>query len=300
MIPDAYWKIESEASRRIRLQRGRLMPGRATETFSATRQIETGIALAMLFGIRRVYRLAFPSAPAGVEFGYESDVSLAMWVARASNLSPEVRKIAERVPEIARAQANRLVDVGRGMVNAELSRVPAADRAVVVEAASDHMHVNPVKAGGEAVVSIKGIRRRFDRAAEMAVYSAFHDGMAAAATLPDVARAIPLWRDVAVGDAVTRGRPDGLYPEPHRHFQFSGYVNTMAEYRRLGIVPPLGPHCRCTLDPVDRAEAESLGYLAPNGTIDARAVNAHNGDRQRLVDAGIVPDRGWRRMMTVA
>lgn len=300
MIPDAYWKIESETSRRVRSQRGRLFPGRPTETVTATRQIEIGIALAMLFGIRRVYRMAFPDLPAGAEVGYDGDVSLAMWVARAANISPEVRRIAERVPEIARGQSVRLVEVGRGMLNAELSKVPVADRGVVVEAASDHMHINPLKAGGEAVVRIKGIRKRFDRAAEMAVYSAFHDGMSEAASLPGVVRAIPLWRDVAVGDPATRGRPDGLYPEPHRHFQFGGYVNTMAEYRRRGLVPPLGPNCRCTLEPIDRSEAQSLGYLSPNGAIDARAVSLHNGERQRLADAGLVPDRGWRRMSTVA
>jgi SPP1 gp7 family putative phage head morphogenesis protein len=39
------------------------------------------------------------------------------------------------------------------------------------------------------------------------------------------------------------------------HRAFDGYVGTMADFDRLGISPPLGFNCRCSLIPVPAAEA---------------------------------------------
>lgn len=77
------------------------------------------------------------------------------------------------------------------------------------------------------------------------------------------------------------------------HRAFDGYVGTMADFDRMGIGPPAGFNCRCALIPVPAAMAVDKGWTRPDGTLDYAAIKRHNGARQRLLDAGQIPDPGF-------
>lgn len=77
------------------------------------------------------------------------------------------------------------------------------------------------------------------------------------------------------------------------HKAMDGYVGTMADFDRMGISPPCGFNCRCTLIPVPAAMAMDKGWLRPNGSLDYAAIKRHNGRRQRVIDARQIPDPGF-------
>lgn len=77
------------------------------------------------------------------------------------------------------------------------------------------------------------------------------------------------------------------------HLAMDGYVGTMQDFDRMGIAPPCGFSCRCALIPVSAAEAIDRGFTRPNGTLDYAAIRAHNGARQRIIDARQIPDPGF-------
>jgi hypothetical protein len=108
-------------------------------------------------------------------------------------------------------------------------------------------------------------------------------------------RAVPvLWRIVEVMDARTRGNPQGIYRHDGFHWQVNGYANTMDEIVRQGLIPPCGVNCRATLRPVSADAARRAGLVREDGTVDHAAVREANGERQRYIDLGLYPDRGFR------
>ena len=142
---------------------------------------------------------------------------------------------------------------------------------------------------------IRDHARIAELAAKQAAYIAFNDAIAVIASSPDGVARFPLWMIEETMDEVTRGNPGGRYPEPHRHWQFTGYVNTMAEIRRQQIVPPNGFNCRASMRHVSMTEATNLG-LVTGGRIDPAKIRLRNGERQDLIDTGKYPDLGWIRV----
>lgn len=78
------------------------------------------------------------------------------------------------------------------------------------------------------------------------------------------------------------------------HAMMDGYVNTIDEFKRQRIVPPSGFNCRGTMRGVAKSEAKRLGLLDTNDNVDHMRVRQYNGDRQRLIDSGAYPDKGFR------
>lgn len=104
----------------------------------------------------------------------------------------------------------------------------------------------------------------------------------------------PLWSIAEIMDARTRGNPTGIYRHDGFHWQVNGYTNTMDEIVRQDCVPPCGHNCRASLVPLRWSQAESLGLVNADGTVDYGAVRAYNGDRQSYIDRGLYPDPEYR------
>lgn len=77
------------------------------------------------------------------------------------------------------------------------------------------------------------------------------------------------------------------------HLALDGYVGTMADFDRMGIAPPCGFNCRCTLIPVPAAVAMDEGWTRPNGTLDYAAIRRHNAPMQTVLDERLMPDPGF-------
>lgn len=289
MTTAAFDRVESEAIGRVRVIRGGLLPSREEDRERTKGIIEIAIGLALLLGFRRAWMTT------GRDFRIDVSKPIGEIVRDAAYQAPQLRTRLIRVPSLASSQASLVVDVGTRLSAAILSNESPAVREEAARLVAAGAKPEEGSQAAGAVRRLEGVRSRFERAAETALWSAFHEGLSEAAVVPAVVAAVPLWMDRAVGDKVTRGRPDGSYPEPHRHFQFSGYTNTMSEFKRRGLVPPLGPHCRCTLVPITMADAHDRG-LYRDGRPVPGALAALNGERERLVDAGVVPDAGWRRV----
>lgn len=123
--------------------------------------------------------------------------------------------------------------------------------------------------------------------------AAFNDGQFAVVNDDEVQHAIPLLMLVEIHDRRTRGAP-GTH-NPGKHWQMHGYVNTPAEFQRLGIIPPAGHNCRGGLRPVPYDEAVELGLIGPDGRPDAALIRKHNGARVGIIERGEYPDPGWVR-----
>jgi hypothetical protein len=274
-------RIEAEAMARIRSMRGRLVDREPETERKLKGFVEITIGLALMLGIRRAWTLTGERLPVPAGDFRE-------WVRQTAASVPPIARPALAAADAAGPQAARVVDVGTRLVSEVIASVAPPARDAVRVAVASGVTDEP------ATESIAQIRSRFERAVSQAMLSAFHEGLAETASLPAVVSSAPLWRSVAIRDEVNRGNPNGRYPEPHRHFQFSGYTAPMREFRRRGLLPPYGMHCRCTLVPVTMEEAERDG-LFRNGVPVPGALAALNGDRERLIDAGLIPDRGWRR-----
>lgn len=98
-----------------------------------------------------------------------------------------------------------------------------------------------------------------------------------------VRKFVPLMRFRSTKDTRTR--------DTHR--KFDGYIATVDEIDRMGIPTPLGFNCRCSWTPVPISTAISQGLCDEDGNPDFEAIKRHNGDRQTLVDKGLVPDSGF-------
>jgi SPP1 gp7 family putative phage head morphogenesis protein len=98
-----------------------------------------------------------------------------------------------------------------------------------------------------------------------------------------VRKFVPLMQFRATRDKRTR----------ETHKAMNGYVATVDQIDAQGIPTPLGFNCRCSWAPVSIATAISNGWCKNNGDIDYGAIRKHNGDRQKLIDTGEVPDSGF-------
>lgn len=77
------------------------------------------------------------------------------------------------------------------------------------------------------------------------------------------------------------------------HLAMHGFVASVDQIDGQGIATPLGFNCRCTWKPVPISIAYGKGWCDEDGKPDIEAIKRHNGDRQKLVDSGEVPDRGF-------
>ena len=125
--------------------------------------------------------------------------------------------------------------------------------------------------------------------------AAYAEGTVRIAKDPAIRAAVPLYRLEAVGDNRTRGKPDGLYPEPGRHYQMDGFVGTIEQFEALGIVPPNGYNCRCTIVPVPAIEAEDRGWLDASGRLKQERLDRLNAPKMALIKAGRYPDPSFAR-----
>lgn len=98
-----------------------------------------------------------------------------------------------------------------------------------------------------------------------------------------VRKFVPLMRFRSTKDTRTR--------ETHR--KMDGYIATVDQIDRMGIPTPLGFNCRCSWTPVPISTAVSQGFCDEDGVPDFEAIKRHNGDKQTLIDKGLVPDTGF-------
>lgn len=136
-------------------------------------------------------------------------------------------------------------------------------------------------------------RARLETVFRNNVMSAYNSGRAERMREPEVQTIMPLMMLTEIRDRRTRGNPHGLYPDQGVHWAMDGYVNTLAEFERQGIVPPNGHQCRASMRPITMTEAGRLGLLAESGGLNHTAIRERNGNRQKLIDDGEYPDKGW-------
>jgi SPP1 gp7 family putative phage head morphogenesis protein len=100
---------------------------------------------------------------------------------------------------------------------------------------------------------------------------------------PVVKKFVPLMRFRSTKDQRTR--------ETHR--AMDGFVATTEQIDAMGIAAPLGFNCRCSWAPISIATAVAQGWCDEDGNPDYEAIRRHNGQRQSLIDKGLVPDAGF-------
>jgi len=98
-----------------------------------------------------------------------------------------------------------------------------------------------------------------------------------------VRKFVPLMQFSATKDKRTR----------ETHKAMNGYVASVEQIDAQGIPTPLGFNCRCLWKPVPISVAYGKGWCDEDGKPDPDAIRRHNGDRQKLIDSGEVPDRGF-------
>ncbi len=132
------------------------------------------------------------------------------------------------------------------------------------------------------------------------VASVYNNATADTMSGPAVAKWAPLLKLVEIHDPRTRGAPGGVYSgkkaaNPGKHWQMDGYIATAEDFKRQGLVPPNGFNCRGSLVPVTRSQAERMGLVQKDGSLDRDAINRYNATRQRIIDRGEYPDPGFKR-----
>jgi SPP1 gp7 family putative phage head morphogenesis protein len=100
---------------------------------------------------------------------------------------------------------------------------------------------------------------------------------------PVVRKFAPLMRFRATKDTRTR--------ESHR--ALDGYIATTDQIDGMGIPTPLGFNCRCSWTPIPIAKALAEGLCDEDGVPDMEAIRRANGNRQALIDKGLIPDPGF-------
>ena len=100
---------------------------------------------------------------------------------------------------------------------------------------------------------------------------------------PVVRKFVPLMKYNATRDARTRPT----------HKAMDGFVATVEQIDGQGIACPLGFNCRCSWSPVPLSVAAAKGWCDDDGVPDYEAIRKHNGNRQQLIDKGLVPDSGF-------
>lgn len=127
--------------------------------------------------------------------------------------------------------------------------------------------------------------------------SALNEGQVEAASDPAARQAFPLLYLSEIHDRRTRGSPlpGALYPNDGFHWQMDGFVGTVDDFRRWGIVPPNGYFCRGGTRLIHRTEAKRMGFILESGALDADAIREYNGERMAILESGEYPDKGFRR-----
>jgi SPP1 gp7 family putative phage head morphogenesis protein len=77
------------------------------------------------------------------------------------------------------------------------------------------------------------------------------------------------------------------------HKAMNGFVATTEQIDSMGIPAPLGFNCRCSWSPVSIATAFGKGWCDEDGNPNYESIKQHNGNRQGLIDKGLVPDAGF-------
>lgn len=77
------------------------------------------------------------------------------------------------------------------------------------------------------------------------------------------------------------------------HKAMNGFIATTDQIDAQGIPTPIGFNCRCSWSPLPIAKALAMGLCDEDGNPDAEAIRRHNGNRQELIDKGLVPDPGF-------
>lgn len=320
-------KVDSETLLRLRRERERLAAADPSAKGSFADILSVGIGLAMLAGTIETVRLSRLagarldrvrrggiagdrlSGPRVVEseteYANETDFELEniqRLVERATlrdaaqalaAQEPATAPLLARIPQAAKVAATQMADSALAATEALRDATPVDLRARVTGAILTNQVVTDPRLV-EAVKDRKNMMMRMDRAASQAMWAGFHDMIAVTASLPDVRASIPLWQIESLDDARVRGQRWGLYPEPHRHRQMSGYVATIDDLQAKNLIPPNGHNCRCTIRPIAMDEATRRG-LMKGDQVDAGVLAAINGGREGLIRSGIYPDRNFRR-----
>lgn len=249
----------------------------------------------------RVHRRLAVACALAALFGY---VGVLEWLRNRSSVAPRVPDVADVVrgaragkdafsvaidalppqftPELLVIQA-KARDGAERWYDALLRKLETTRPPIVPIATTEATLVAPAN----VVVGLTMTTARLAMLQKM--YAAFNDGIAQVAMNPTIEAFIPLWRCSEMMDTRTRGNPFGRYPEPHRHWQFSGYVNTMRRLVAQRCVYPLGFNCRGHHEPLLRDECERNGFIVAT-VINEQAIRDANGGRQALIDAHRIPD----------
>lgn len=100
---------------------------------------------------------------------------------------------------------------------------------------------------------------------------------------PVAKKFVPLMQYRATKDRRTR----------ETHKAMDGYVATTEMIDAMGIATPAGFQCRCSWSPVSIATAVDKGWCDREGHVNLDRIQAHNAQRQRLIDSGQFPDPGF-------
>ena len=98
-----------------------------------------------------------------------------------------------------------------------------------------------------------------------------------------------------IHDRRTRGNPNGLYPEPHRHWQMDNFAAPSDDPVWRRIMPPNGWNCRAGVRGVSIAEARRNGWVPKDGIEpDRQALRRQFAAQWRLIESGQYPDPGFK------
>ena len=291
-------KVEDEVTNRLR-RNAMLARSADADDQESRRRLEEAIAVAILLS----WVVGATAASSWVE-GRGNAVTVARNLGDAMDRLRRGKYVAEQVAIVELQSVSMGGEVARQIAARGVETMAAFMDMTVTNKSPDHAikaAIETVAKGQrrpeeplvrQAVTALRKHERKGELMVRQASYAAYNDGVAAVG-LSELARAkFPVWRIDETMDEVTRGNPDGEYPEPHRHWQFSGYINTMEEIVAQRIVPPNGWNCRASLVPIAWSDAAVAGFVK-GGAVDDAAIRKANGPRQALIDEGLYPDRGF-------
>ena len=249
--------------------------------------------------------------------GFRRRIPRSWWEVR--RIRRQMRRLAERIAKAesksaVRDLSKRLLALqqtldgsfrAKGATKAQTKRL----QALIADAIETSAVPKGLKTGGlsnfirraqaEGILGLTASRLETVYRTNMA--SAYNDATADTMDSKAVASWAPLLRLVEIHDSRTRGAPGGVYRgkgqsrNPGSHWQMDGYIATAADFKRQGLVPPNGFNCRGSLMPVTRDEAEDMGLIRRDGSLDRRALARYNAQRQQIIDRGLYPDPGFKR-----
>lgn len=223
---------------------------------------------------------------------------------RTPFLSDEIRRVADRVSEVA---ANMAASESTRAIAALAERSEVFRRAFFVtgldieqtnavkETIANHLRrqstdipeslaefIDTAQLRGASKLS----RARLETVLRTNMTTAAVDGQRASYRTPEVKRVAPLVMLLEIDDR--RSRPT--------HLAMDGYVNTEEMFTRYGIWPPAGYNCRGSTRPVSIVEAIRKGVVSDSGVVIPDRLRAYNGKRQAMIDRGLYPDPEFRKV----